>query len=63
MTRYLFIWYDALNGEGGQNLAEYALLLALVAVALVLVVGAMANGIGNVFNAARNVLATNQLGP
>ena len=63
MLQYLFTWMRTMKREEGQDLAEYALLIALIAVALVLIIAALAGGIGNIFNAARNVLATNQLTP
>ena len=66
MLQYLLTWVRTLKREDGQDLAEYALLIALIAVALVLIVGALAVGIGNIFNAVRNQLgnaATNPLRP
>lgn len=63
MLQYLMTWLASLKGEEGQDLAEYALLIALIAVALVLILQALAGGIGNIFNAVRNALATNQLQP
>jgi len=66
MLQYWLTWVWTLKREDGQDLAEYALLIALIAVALVLIVGALAVGIGNIFNAVRNQLgnaATNPLRP
>ena len=66
MLQYLLTWVRTLKREDGQDLAEYALLIALIAVALVLIVGALAGGIGNIFNAVRNQLgnaASNPLQP
>ncbi len=66
MLHYLLTWFRTLKSEEGQDLAEYALLIALLAVALVLVIGALAGGIGNVFNAVGNALRAaegNQLKP
>ncbi len=66
MLHYLLTWVRTLKREDGQDLAEYALLIALIAVALVLVVGALAGGIGNIFNTIRQALynaSANQLQP
>lgn len=57
-------WLDRMPtvlGEEGQDIAEYALLLALIAVALVLVIGALAGSIGDIFNAMREALEVNML--
>ena len=61
MLQYLLTWASTFKREEGQDLAEYALLIALIAVALVLIIGALAGGIGNIFNAVRNALVVNQL--
>ncbi len=37
------------NEEDGQGLVEYGLIIALVAIALVVALGALSGGIGNVF--------------
>ena len=63
MLQYLLTWASTFKREEGQDLAEYALLIALIAVALVLIIGALAGGIGNIFNAVRNSLRVNQLQP
>lgn len=60
MLHYLLTWFRTLKREEGQDLAEYALLIALIAVALVLVVGALAGGMANIFNVVRNALETAQ---
>jgi len=51
MTR---LWID----ESGQDLVEYALLVALLALAAVATLGTLANTIKNVFNNAANNLTT-----
>lgn len=66
MLHYVMVWFRTLKQEHGQDLAEYALLIALIAVALVLVVGALAGGIGNIFNTIKHALynaTANQLQP
>lgn len=45
------------SDEAGQDLAEYALLLALIAVVLVTAIGALRTAIANSFGRATNVLA------
>jgi pilus assembly protein Flp/PilA len=45
----LKVYFPELNREEGQGMAEYALIIALVAVALVLGLGALQGGIGGVF--------------
>lgn len=48
-------WAD----ESGQGLTEYALILALVSIALILVLIAFRDEIGRVFNAIRTELNSN----
>lgn len=40
-----------LKDEAGQGMAEYGLILALVAVAVIVALTALGGGIGNTFNA------------
>jgi len=56
MLHYFLTWFRTLKRGEGQDLAEYALLLALIAVALVLVLAALAGGIANIFNRVRVIL-------
>jgi pilus assembly protein Flp/PilA len=49
------LWHD----ESGQGLTEYALLLALISLGLILLLGSYRNALGNVFRNARNVLNSN----
>jgi pilus assembly protein Flp/PilA len=44
-------WNAFWSDEGGQGLTEYALIIGLVSVALVLVLVAMSDSLGVVFNA------------
>ncbi len=46
------------NDESGQGLTEYAVIIALVSVALILVLIAFRNEIGRVFNDIRGELQT-----
>jgi len=48
-------WAD----ESGQGLTEYALIVALVSIALILVLIAFRNQLGIIFNAIRAELTTN----
>jgi pilus assembly protein Flp/PilA len=45
-------WSD----ESGQGLTEYALIIALVAIGLIVILVLFRNAIGNVFNSSRNTL-------
>jgi pilus assembly protein Flp/PilA len=47
------------NDEQGQGLTEYALLIALVSLGLILLLGSYRNAIGNVFRNAATVLNSN----
>jgi pilus assembly protein Flp/PilA len=47
-------WAD----ESGQGLTEYAVIIALVSIALILVLIAFRNELGRVFNAIRSELQT-----
>lgn len=51
------------NDEQGQGLTEYALLLALVSLGLILVLGSYRNALGNIFRNTRNVLQNNSTVP
>jgi pilus assembly protein Flp/PilA len=46
------------NDESGQGLAEYALLLGLIVVGVVIIIKGMGGHIKNIFNKAYNELAT-----
>lgn len=49
------------NDEQGQGLTEYALLIALVALGLIVLLGNYRNAIGNVFRNATTTLDSNSL--
>jgi Flp pilus assembly pilin Flp len=49
------LWSD----ERGQGLTEYALLIALVSLGLILLLGAYRNALGNIFRNASNALNNN----
>lgn len=49
------LWDD----ESGQGLTEYALLIALVSLGLIVLLGNYRNAIGNVFKNTTNVLKNN----
>jgi len=49
------LWKD----ETGQGLTEYALLIALVSLGLILLLGSYRNALGNIFRNARNTLQNN----
>ncbi len=52
----LFVWFW--KEEEGQDLVEYALLLALLALAAIATLGTLANTIKNVFTHAASNLTT-----
>jgi pilus assembly protein Flp/PilA len=45
-----------MSDESGQGLVEYALIIALVAIGLIVILTLLRNSIGNVFNESRNRL-------
>lgn len=55
----LYVKFQALkNGEEGQDLVEYALVVALIAFGATAGMGALAKGINNAFNTISTTLAT-----
>ena len=50
------LWHRFITDDSGQGLVEYALIIALVAIGLIVILTLLRNSIGNVFNASRNVL-------
>jgi pilus assembly protein Flp/PilA len=52
----LALWSKFMNDESGQGLVEYALIIALVAIGLIVILTLLRNSIGNVFNVSRNAL-------
>jgi len=50
-------WQSLWSDESGQGLTEYALIIGLVSVALVLLLIAMSDELGRVFNAIIDELA------
>jgi pilus assembly protein Flp/PilA len=46
------------RGERGQGMAEYALVIALVSIAAILILGTLGGNISNVFNRVSTRLAT-----
>jgi pilus assembly protein Flp/PilA len=50
------LWHQFASDESGQGLVEYALIIALVAIGLMVILTLLRNSIGNVFNETRNRL-------
>ena len=50
------LWHRFVQDESGQGLVEYALIIALVAIGLIVILTLLRNSIGNVFNETRNTL-------
>ena len=56
MTHCLWLWLRASKTDQGQDLVEYALLLCLISTGLILILTALAGGVGDLFNSVRNIL-------
>jgi len=50
MLHYFATWVQTLKREEGQDLAEYALLIALIAIVVIVAVTALGTQIQGVFN-------------
>ena len=50
------LWHRFMSDTSGQGLVEYALIIALVAIGLIVILTLLRNSIGNVFNTTRNTL-------
>ena len=66
MRNLLLTWFvkaqvlrDALKDESGQDLVEYALVLALIALGATVGMKTLANGINNAFNTIESNLTSN----
>ncbi len=58
MLQYLAVWMRTLKREEGQDLAEYALLIALIALLVIAVVALLGGQIKNIFTSITNGFAT-----
>ncbi len=58
MLHYYMTWLRTLRREEGQDLAEYALILGLIAVVLIGVIGALTGSMETIFNAIKGALDT-----
>lgn len=56
LFKLLYAIHDRTTGERGAVAAEYAVLLALIAVALVAIIGGLTAGITTAFQRAINVM-------
>ena len=50
------LWHRFMSDRSGQGLVEYALIIALVAIGLIVILTLLRNSIGNVFNSTKNTL-------
>jgi len=55
MFDFIRTWFDAKRVERGQDLAEYALLIGLIALIVIVAITLLGNNISTIFNA----IATN----
>ena len=60
--QYFTTWLRTLKREDGQDLAEYALLIALIALLVIAVVALLGGQIKNVFNSITSGFAANGVG-
>ncbi len=58
LWKLYFKFQDLKNGEEGQDLVEYALLIALIAFGCTVAMSALATGISTAFTNISTVLAT-----
>ncbi|NOX64141.1 MAG: Flp family type IVb pilin [Chloroflexi bacterium] len=50
------LYFGSLEQEEGQDLAEYALVIALVAIAAIIALGALSGGINGIFDSIAGTL-------
>ena len=62
MANVIKIWLLARRSERGQDLAEYALLIGLIALIVILAVTLLGNNISTVFNAIATNISTWNIG-
>ena len=62
MLEYIKAWLTVKGGEKGQDLAEYALLIGLIALIVVAAVTFLGGQITEVFNRIGNTIATWPIG-
>jgi len=68
MLQYILTWmrtlpmYRALKQEAGQDLAEYALLIALIALIVIAMVALLGKQINNVFRSITEGFSANGVG-
>ena len=56
MLTYVLTWLHTLRREDGQDLAEYALLIALIAIVVIAAVTALGGKVNTVFESIANKL-------
>ena len=62
MLQYIKTWLLSKQSERGQDLAEYALLIGLIALIVILAVTLLGNNISTIFNAIATNIATWNIG-
>jgi len=58
LTKFYFTLYNLLHSEEGQDLAEYAIMLGIIAVAVILVIITIGSQVSNVFQQFTTEFAT-----
>ena len=58
MLHYYMTWLRTLRREEGQDLAEYALILGLIAVVLIGVISLLTGSMQTIFNTIKDALDT-----
>jgi pilus assembly protein Flp/PilA len=62
MSEYIKSWILSKRSERGQDLAEYALLIGLIALIVILAVTLLGNNISTIFNAIATNIETWNIG-
>ena len=63
MLEYIRSWFIVRKGEKGQDLAEYALLIGLIALIVIIVVTLLGTQISTIFANITDVLSTIAIAP
>lgn len=59
LTKFYFYLYNLLHSEEGQDLAEYAIMLGIIALAVIAVIWAIGDDVSTLFQRFQTALNTN----